>query len=209
MSSNRTMGTIIFGLSIQEIPQSIRHAIQTAPIFRTASAPNINTSVENDDTIRRTMDDSDVLNGIRYVDVNIIDSGTLFVGDSSLSYVTTTTQQESIGNTFSDMISTIFSNIGVEILPTQTTLEDVNIPISTEAFNKLEEMEYKKYCKEHGKKVCEVCAICQETYEDTSEIKILPCEHIFHKECVQEWLQKYQHKCPLCRSDCGEHAPQL
>ena len=44
-----------------------------------------------------------------------------------------------------------------------------------------------------------ICSICLDDYSDP-EIKLnrLPCNHVFHKDCIQEWL-KDNDTCPECR----------
>lgn len=66
------------------------------------------------------------------------------------------------------------------------------------------------------------CAICQEDFVDkdadsdcdpvpvptsTSDpsVRQLICEHLFHTECVDEWLCKHDFHCPTCRAPCGNH----
>eukprot|EP00929_Paragymnodinium_shiwhaense_P101759 TRINITY_DN6491_c0_g1_i1.p1 TRINITY_DN6491_c0_g1~~TRINITY_DN6491_c0_g1_i1.p1 ORF type:complete len:136 (-),score=34.87 TRINITY_DN6491_c0_g1_i1:165-572(-) len=41
------------------------------------------------------------------------------------------------------------------------------------------------------------CAICQDGYEPGEDIKTLPCGHLYHLECVDQWLQVSK-ACPLC-----------
>jgi hypothetical protein len=43
----------------------------------------------------------------------------------------------------------------------------------------------------------EDCAICYETLKDSDVIK-LKCDHIFHKDCIEKWIEK-SGTCPLCR----------
>ncbi|KAI8885962.1 hypothetical protein K501DRAFT_283998 [Backusella circina FSU 941] len=45
-----------------------------------------------------------------------------------------------------------------------------------------------------------VCAICLSEYENNELICKLWCEHHYHKDCVQEWLE-LNSKCPLCKRD--------
>lgn len=88
----------------------------------------------------------------------------------------------------------------------ETEPNDVILPLTTDALNKLEEIKYSEY-NESNKS--ENCAICQDHFDDNIIIKVLPCKHIFHRECISEWLQKYHHKCPICRASCGEHTAEI
>eukprot|EP00485_Elphidium_margaritaceum_P001705 CAMPEP_0202692984 /NCGR_PEP_ID=MMETSP1385-20130828/7217_1 /ASSEMBLY_ACC=CAM_ASM_000861 /TAXON_ID=933848 /ORGANISM="Elphidium margaritaceum" /LENGTH=447 /DNA_ID=CAMNT_0049348601 /DNA_START=32 /DNA_END=1375 /DNA_ORIENTATION=+ len=49
------------------------------------------------------------------------------------------------------------------------------------------------------------CAICMQLYKVDDELRILPCQHEFHCECVDRWLQMNV-KCPLCRHDITRQA---
>ena len=42
------------------------------------------------------------------------------------------------------------------------------------------------------------CQVCQFPYEEGDELRELPCEHYFHRECVDSWLQT-KSTCALCR----------
>ena len=42
-----------------------------------------------------------------------------------------------------------------------------------------------------------MCSICLAHYEENEQVRVLPCKHNFHKNCVDEWL-KINSKCPLC-----------
>jgi hypothetical protein len=44
----------------------------------------------------------------------------------------------------------------------------------------------------------DTCAICRETLE-TSETRVLPCNHSYHKECIDSWLTRVP-SCPYCRT---------
>lgn len=44
------------------------------------------------------------------------------------------------------------------------------------------------------------CAICMYEFEQSQEIRTLPCSHDFHQLCVDRWL-KLKRECPLCRGD--------
>ncbi|KAK6280107.1 hypothetical protein POUND7_020374 [Theobroma cacao] len=42
------------------------------------------------------------------------------------------------------------------------------------------------------------CMICMEQLSSRIEVTSMPCSHLFHGDCIQEWLNT-SHKCPLCR----------
>lgn len=45
------------------------------------------------------------------------------------------------------------------------------------------------------------CTICTEDFEKGQDIRVLPCDHKFHPECVDPWLLNVSGTCPLCRVD--------
>lgn len=46
----------------------------------------------------------------------------------------------------------------------------------------------------------DTCTICYVAFEEQERIAILPCEHVFHIECIKEWLRR-KPNCPLCKAD--------
>ena len=48
------------------------------------------------------------------------------------------------------------------------------------------------------------CPVCQCDWEAGDEVRILPCEHQFHTQCIDRWLQKHKANCPLCKKDVRE-----
>ncbi|KAJ4963203.1 hypothetical protein NE237_023142 [Protea cynaroides] len=44
----------------------------------------------------------------------------------------------------------------------------------------------------------ETCTVCQEEFSVGFEVKVMPCGHAFHGDCIIKWLQQ-SHFCPLCR----------
>ena len=45
------------------------------------------------------------------------------------------------------------------------------------------------------------CSICLEDFKTGDNIKKLNCTHIFHKECLEPWLNDNNRNCPMCRTD--------
>ncbi|XP_052402242.1 RING finger protein 150 [Carassius gibelio] len=62
------------------------------------------------------------------------------------------------------------------------------------------------------------CAVCIEDYKPNDVVRILPCGHVFHKNCVDPWLQDHR-TCPMCKmnilkalgippsADCSDDIP--
>ena len=44
------------------------------------------------------------------------------------------------------------------------------------------------------------CVICMEKYIINDEVKTLPCFHLFHKECIDQWLKAGNNSCPICKN---------
>ncbi|KAK9668101.1 hypothetical protein RND81_13G035500 [Saponaria officinalis] len=45
------------------------------------------------------------------------------------------------------------------------------------------------------------CAICLHEFKNRDEIrKLQNCKHIFHRTCVDRWMEQDQRNCPLCRT---------
>ncbi|KAG9454076.1 hypothetical protein H6P81_006980 [Aristolochia fimbriata] len=45
----------------------------------------------------------------------------------------------------------------------------------------------------------EKCAIClNKLFVADADATLMPCKHIFHQECIVEWLER-SHMCPICR----------
>ena len=43
----------------------------------------------------------------------------------------------------------------------------------------------------------ELCAIRMENYEIGQTRKILPCKHVFHSSCINQWLTQSSRSCPM------------
>ena len=42
------------------------------------------------------------------------------------------------------------------------------------------------------------CSICLEDFENNDKAIFLPCFHVFHSKCINDWLSK-KDECPLCK----------
>jgi len=45
----------------------------------------------------------------------------------------------------------------------------------------------------------ESCAICLEDFNSEVEVKVLPCSHGFHSQCINPWIDDRSDLCPICK----------
>ena len=50
------------------------------------------------------------------------------------------------------------------------------------------------------------CVLCIESYQDGDTLRLLPCNHYYHQECIDQWLivsqqNCAQRACPLCKAN--------
>lgn len=83
---------------------------------------------------------------------------------------------------------------------------DVPLPMTSDALASLPE---KRYSELTNTSMNDICSVCQENFNNDEIVKILPCNHYFHKDCIEQWLSNYHHKCPICRMPCGDHRALL
>lgn len=44
------------------------------------------------------------------------------------------------------------------------------------------------------------CMVCLELFTGGEDLRILPCLHRYHKDCIDQWLARNRH-CPVCKHD--------
>jgi len=67
-------------------------------------------------------------------------------------------------------------------------------PASADEIESLPQIEFVK--EKHGD--MSPCAICQDEFEERMMVSNMPCDHLFHKSCLEYWL-KINGNCPTCR----------
>ena len=86
--------------------------------------------------------------------------------------------------------------------------EDVKLTLSEEELNKIPVSTYKNISQDLKEKNTN-CTICRDEYRDNDEVRILQCEHVFHTDCVDNWLKNHSYKCPCCRKEAGTYKPNI
>lgn len=91
-------------------------------------------------------------------------------------------------------------------------LQDVRNVVPEDTFKEIKEDTYDNFKKGLSKddleKLETECPICYCDFEDDEKVKKLKCGHIFHVDCIKEWLTKYNHTCSVCNSSAGKHIPK-
>lgn len=73
-------------------------------------------------------------------------------------------------------------------------------PINTRQYLKLIEKKNPTICYTKRLKAEETeCRVCLSEFEEGEKVRRLKCQHTFHRDCLDKWLQEYWATCPLCR----------
>ena len=99
----------------------------------------------------------------------------------------------------------LLSNIDSNNLP---YMEDVKLVLTHEELEKIPSKIFKELSTEIKIK-CDNCSVCRDEFRENDTIKLLNCEHIFHADCISNWLTQYSYKCPCCRSETGKYTPNI
>jgi hypothetical protein len=83
-----------------------------------------------------------------------------------------------------------------ELLQLEEKIGKVSKGLSEEQYQRIEVFEATKKDEE------ELCSICYYNLKEGEEIHKLECKHVFHCECIKEWLMK-ERSCPLCKQEIG------
>lgn len=73
-------------------------------------------------------------------------------------------------------------------------------PAAKSAVEALEKFIYKGSSEDGEESTLMTCAICMEEVMSGSQLTRMPCSHLFHGDCLSQWLCRNQ-TCPLCRHE--------
>lgn len=103
-------------------------------------------------------------------------------------------------NNLEQTIANLENIIGAQNYERYANLEDVPVPVKDSALKKIPIKLYSEVDKEHKMEKNIQCSICLCEYEKDDEISHLPCNHIYHPDCIEGWF-KNSAKCPVCKYD--------
>lgn len=106
-----------------------------------------------------------------------------------------TRSQNQLLPTLQPIITSLFEVFIDNTVSNNEEYEDVKVTISEKEFNNLK---CEKIVSNENERECNICI---DSYKEGDDIVYLPCEHVFHKECIYNWLVKEKVNCPICRCD--------
>lgn len=59
-------------------------------------------------------------------------------------------------------------------------------------------------CSTTGFLMNESCSVCLAELEEGDLLRVLPCSHHFHRECIDHWLLHSSTACPACKCDLSQ-----
>ena len=118
---------------------------------------------------------------------------------SAQQFYTQSSTQSSINEIYNNFFNLLNSRLGI---PAQQ-MTDVKMILSKD---ELEALEVKKYkdCKSSDEARCSVCL---QSFNDEDDVIKLKCTHIYHPNCIKEWLSTSSNKCPICREEVAKGIP--
>ncbi|KAK7280619.1 hypothetical protein RJT34_25684 [Clitoria ternatea] len=78
--------------------------------------------------------------------------------------------------------------------------------LSTDTIACLPSVKYKTGSNQHGSN--DSCVICRVDYEDGESLTVLSCKHLYHPECINNWL-KINKVCPVCSTEVSASGSNL
>lgn len=101
----------------------------------------------------------------------------------------------------SGVVTDLFSILLEEAHMNTENFEDVKVTLSDNQFSKLTR---DIITEENRMKYKSDCNICMDDYNIGDKIVQLGCKHIFHEDCIRNWLCNERVTCPVCRKDTRE-----
>ena len=88
------------------------------------------------------------------------------------------------------------------------SMEDVKLVVGEDALKKIPISKYTDL-EDKIKTMNISCTVCQDDFNAEDKVRILPCEHLYHPDCIDDWLKSHSYKCPCCRKPAAEHSAKI
>lgn len=92
-----------------------------------------------------------------------------------------------------------FIGPGVEEFFEHVTRSDQRVPPPPASRSSINSLPTVKISKKHVR-ADSTCAVCKEKFELGSQVRKLPCKHLYHSDCIVPWLEQCS-SCPVCRCE--------
>lgn len=117
---------------------------------------------------------------------------------------TVTGDSDGPGGIMSNLLGDLFRDLGHLGVQSHTaTQDDVVVSLPQELVQMLEVGDEQQIKTNPQAQIQEDCSICKVDYEESDRLKILPCYHVYHQQCIDRWFEQSVH-CPICRKDIRE-----
>ena len=173
--------------------------------------------------LRNMQYEDDIINLIRYTVKNCFARGTEFEMKELISgiiYYSFSGTNAIFSDNYDDVVLPILhgelkrivtQSIRLAILRrtiVAPNMEDVKLVVGPEA---LEKIPISKYADLEDKiKTMNIsCTVCQDDFNTEDTVRVLPCEHLYHPDCIDDWLKGHSYKCPCCRKPAAEHSAKI
>jgi len=102
----------------------------------------------------------------------------------------------------------LLSNMIIGNPPHGNQMENVKLTVKPEIIEGITQKKFKEY-ESNIKEVNIKCTVCQACFEGEDDTRILKCNHVYHTDCIDNWLTNYNYLCPCCREPAAEHFANL
>jgi len=101
----------------------------------------------------------------------------------------------------------ILSNM-IMYSPQDNQMENIKLTVKPEIIEGITMKKFKEY-ESNIKEINTKCTVCQACFEGEDDTRILNCNHVYHTDCIDNWLTNYNYLCPCCREPAAEHFANL
>ena len=124
------------------------------------------------------------------------DYNSLYNRYSNLEYLSLSPILENLQNEYDDMPDLIDNNNNIfNFMNIDQNYEDVKVILNEEQFANQKHSIF----KELNNNTTNECLICIQEFDEDDEVTKITCNHVFHKNCIKNWVCKESNKCPICR----------